>query len=446
MILLANMLGATPGNFQFMPIGAIVISMTMFVVYRHILGSPSLASLLTLYLVLNLSHASALYSIFAYAFGLPIFLCFVILSIQFLRERNYRDYFVLLIIYISLNFIHYTMTVWVILFILGVSITVGLQRGLAKKQPKNFLTPAYYLATAFIVFFLIFNNVLYDSYLPLVKYETLDSATQRFFAYFFYKPESITSQFTYDRPIAIDLLSTLTLCFILMPVIIGIIHDLTQMVVNRKKLTEDKMLPLIWGIVFLGIFDALSYSLRGSISTKSFSMIFPLISILYLMRTRKRVIYYGVAMVFLATSVVKVYLFYNEAYVIPENGTRYRDVMMSSKWIQSHTEEQNYTMLSDLNLYGKYLVLSIDQSTRPILRAYTLNDFQWVINEGGLDDIGEQDIIAVDKKSYQPTLSFVWQIYKPLSAYLANLYNNPHLNVIYDDGLILLATKVGTRE
>src|SRR5690349_17258884 len=61
----ANMMGISAETLQFLPLGVIIVALTLYVLCQRLFQSPPIACLMTIYLAFNLSHASALYSVFA---------------------------------------------------------------------------------------------------------------------------------------------------------------------------------------------------------------------------------------------------------------------------------------------------------------------------------------------------------------------------------------------
>ena len=78
LLVLSSSLGINSDVLGFLPIGSLLIAASFFVLMNKITGSPWGAALTTMYLCLNLSHATAFYSVFAYAFALHL-LCVCVL-------------------------------------------------------------------------------------------------------------------------------------------------------------------------------------------------------------------------------------------------------------------------------------------------------------------------------------------------------------------------------
>jgi hypothetical protein len=443
----ANMMGIGPKQLQFLPLGTILLSSTLYFLALRLLKSPVIAGLVTLYLILNLSHATALYSVFGYALALPLFFGFVAISKRFFQRRGQFEIVILLLLFVAAHFIHYTIAVWMILFLIGASLTIGIQKWLTSNSYAVKAVPAYYLAIALGVFFLGLNETVYKSFLPLVQLETLDSAAQRFLTYLSIDPTSINrSPYLYTRSSAIGLISTCSLVIILLPIVLGVIQDVWQLIVRRSfDRATASQLPIMWGISLMGVIDSVSYAFRGSISTKSFSMILPLVTLLYVQRTGKRTLHYGMALLLVMTSIVKLVVFYDNSYVIgPGNITSNSDkIQPSAEWLQSHIPRPKYTMLADMNLYGKYLVASVGRGQEPILYGYTTERFENVIGVSTEEWETVPDIVAVDLVSFEPTTGFVWVRLNPLVDYQTKLRNNHRLNLIYDDGAVWLCQPTG---
>jgi hypothetical protein len=320
-----------------------------------------------------------------------------------------------------------------IVFLLGSNLVIWLLNLLNRKGSISLL-PAYHFSMALVVIYLAFNEAIYKSFLPLIGLETVEGAVQRFLIYLSIEPALAHSPYLFQRATVVSVISTLSLLIILLPVALGVVHDSWQLI--RRRLSGQHS-PIIWGIFLMGIVDAVAYTIRGSISTKSFSMIFPLIALLYVQRTGKRSLFYGMAMLLLLSSLIKVGIFHHHSYVIgrAENGASYAEVQPSAEWLQAHLSQPQIAMLADMNLYGKYLVASVGQQTQPILQGYTDDLFEQTLGtRTGLAD--QSHIVAIDTTSAEPTIGFVWALFEPLHRYLPEIRDNSNLHLVYDDGFI----------
>ena len=198
------------------------------------------------------------------------------------------------------------------------------------------------------------------------------------------------------------------------------------------------------GILLIGIIDSAVYSVRGSISTKAFSIIFPLLTLHYFQRIGKHSLAVIMAIILFATSIIKIGVFYENSYLISNDklNTSINRIYPSSEWMSGHETRDNYYMLADLNLYGKYLLSSVNNSKKPIFLSFDDNSYAKVIGESNKSWEPAPDIIAVDVVSSEPLIGFIWGRFKPLMDYADRIINNPAINLIYDDGSIWLAKPV----
>jgi general stress protein CsbA len=442
----ANMMGVNPEALQFIPLGSLLISTTFYYLALRTLKSPIIACLITLYLILNLSHATALYSVFAYGIALPILFGVMLVYMNLFERKETIDIVLLLLLFIAANFIHYTIATWVILFLIGANLLVGFRTVTDKYQqsyPQS--NQVYYLTSAFIVIFFTFNQAIYESFLPFFGSSSLDGAVQNFLSYLSFGTAENFSPYSFPRSSVIGLVSTFTLLLILVPIMVGLIYNIwnhfkhspTERVINAWT-------PILGGILLIGLVDSAVYSVRGSISTKAFSIIFPLLTLHYFQRIGKHSLAVTMAIILFATSVIKIGVFYENSYLISNDNlnTSINGIYPSSEWMAKHETQDKYYLLADLNLYGKYLLSSVNDSKKPIFLSFDDNSYAKVIGESNEAWKSTPDIIAVDVASTEPLIGFVWGRYKPLKEYADRIINNPAINLVYDDGSIWLAKPV----
>jgi hypothetical protein len=441
-----NMMGIDPEALQFFPLGAILISATFYYLALRILRSPIIACLITLYLTLNLSHATALYSVFAYGIALPILFGVMLIYMNLSERRKMIDIILLLLLFIAANLIHYTIASWIILFLIGANLITTFRK-ITNRHLRVYQqgSQVYYLISAFIVIYLSFNQAIYESFLPLFGPNTLDSAAQNFLSYLSFNISRNSSPYSFPRSSAIGIISSLTLLLILIPIMFGLAYDIwNHFKGSSTKRAIDEWSPIAGGIILIGLIDSAVYSVRGSISTKAFSIIFPLLTLHYIQRTGKRSLAVAAAMILMVTSIIKIGLFNENAYLISNTdlNTKIISIHPSSEWIDKHEIDQNYYLLADLNLYGKYLLTSVNDSREPSFLSFDDHNYAKVVGDSMDEWKTTPDIIAVDTASSEPLIGFVWGRYKPLTDYADCITSNPSLNLIYDDGSIWLAKPV----
>jgi hypothetical protein len=443
MVQFTNMMGIEPEVLQFLPLGAIFVSITLYVLARRLLGSSVAACLVTLYLTFNLSHAAGLYSIFAYAFVLSIFLGAIIMSKPLFEKHRPAEILISLLLFVGAHFIHHTMTAWIILFLFGAQVAMWIHKRFSRESSATEVIPVYYLLLAFVVIYFAFNQVFYSSFLPWIGSETLEGAVQRFVSYSAVGTAAASrSPYAFARSSSVGLVSTFTLVIILLPTALGFLSDLWQILVrHRSPWKENWHFLTAWGIIVMGFVDALVYATRGSVSTKSFSLVFTLVMLLYLRRTGKELIFYGMAVLLFMTSLAKIAIFYENSYVISSGsiGASLERVQPSAEWLNTHVSLPRYGILADLNLYGKYLVSSVGGDHQPIVQGYTTEQFEHTLGVSTEEWVGMPHIVAIDLSSSEPTIGFLFERLDPLRDYSAAIRGNLKLTLIYDDGAIWLA-------
>ena len=194
----------------------------------------------------------------------------------------------------------------------------------------------YYLTSALVVIFFTFNQTIYESFLPFFGLSSLEGAVQNFLTYLSFGISKNISPYSYPRSRVIGLVSALTLLLILVPITVGLIYNIwnhfkhspTERVINAWT-------PILGGILLIGIVDSAVYSVRGSISTKAFSILFPLLTLHYFQQTGKRSLTIIIAIVLLATSIIKIGVFYENSYLISNDklNTTIDEIRPSSEWM-----------------------------------------------------------------------------------------------------------------
>ena len=241
------------------------------------------------------------------------------------------------------------------------------------------------------------------------------------------------------------MISIITLLIILVPTTIGVMHHLWQVLVRRvPERIADPHLPIVWGIFLVGMLDCMTYAVRGSISTKSFSILFPFLALFYLQRlgqhTGKRLLFHGFAALLLMTSVVKFGIFYKNSFVIGQKAQNspLETVLPSANWLDEHLSQDKISLLSGLDLYGKYLLYSVDQEIEPIFQSYSLEQLSQVAGVSDETWSNPPDLMAIDRQSIEPTTGFVWIRLNPIQTYSPLIRQNRQLNFVYDDGAVWL--------
>lgn len=423
----------------FFPLGSLLIAVSFFILINRMTGVPWASALTTIYLTLNLSHATAIYSVFAYAFALPIFFAFVFYADIYSKNRSVKSFFILFTLFVALNTIHYTVASWAIIFLASLFLLRYLRIYRSGRTVSGSIQGLLLSSLILIIIFLGFNQALYNAYIPHVNQQTLQSAYERFLSYITLSASPSPSPYAFSRPSVINLVSTATLMFIVVVVMVGLLYEFFRIVRKKKErsiLDDDVILSI--ALVIVGVADVAIYSFRGSISTKSMSILFPISALIFLKRLGKKRLILLFSLCLLVSSVTKIIVFEKERYVIRENGTWLEDTQNSVNWLKGYGHTEQINLLADLNLYGKYLLL-LGSDNVPQLEALTQDNYGALIGDDiPIETAISRNLFAIDIKSRQPALGFVWSGFRPLVEFVERIRANPKASIIYDDGNILL--------
>lgn len=438
---LSSSLGISAELLGFLPLGALMVSASYFILVRSLTNSSWVAGFITLYLCLNLSHATAIYSVFAYAFGLPIFFAFVFFARMYSKNRSVKSFTILVFLFIALNVIHYTIASWAILLLFYLFLIRFIQDFRSSRTISRSIQGLFFSSLLLLIVFLGFNQTLYDAYIPLVNQQTLSGAYERFLSYVSLRPNPIHSNYIFIRPSSINLVSTVTLLGIVVVTLTGVLVELRRVFSKKNDSnTLDDDVVLLFALLLVGITDVVIYSFRGSISTKAISILFPIAALIFLKHLGKNRAMLGFSFFLLLSSFAKIVVFENEDYVIRANGTRIADIQTSRNWLEEYGPNERLKILADLNLYGKYLLLS-EKNSSPILEALNQENYSALIDSKVQADVPiTADLVAIDLNSHQPALGFVWSGFMPIAVFTENYQSNPKLSIIYDDGHIQMGT------
>ncbi len=436
MLEFANLMGISAQALQFLPIGTLLIAALWFLLALFLLNSPSLACAVSLYMTLNLSYATNLYSVFAYAFALPMFMACVILQFYFFQKKDMRAIILLMILFISLNSIHYTMTGWLIVFLLVANTLIWWQQRMGKREATR-LNPLYYILPVYFVIFFYFNNTVYNSFLPLLGYEANSGGLDRFLGYL-----SVTnSPYTFIQPRLLSMLSIAPLLLVIFPVMIGGLYDIGHFLRRPRQQAWSSVFIIVIALVGVAAIDTLAYSIRGGISTKALAILLPFIALYYLQRWRSQVLPYMLALLLVITSLAKLVSFYSYDFVVghENRSSDASHIESSTDWLLSYvgTQDYNKVLLSDLLTYGKIQVSMAEENKLDpfAFRGYTTYELKALT--GALEESIEwPDVIVVDKVSKEPAASFFWSRFRPIKEFWQPMTLNPHLGQVYDNGMM----------
>lgn len=415
-------------DLQFFPIGYLLSPIILLALTKKLFNSLIISVFLTLNFVFNPSQITAFYSIFAYSFAFPLYLSFILIYFHLLKEdKSPSKIIALLILFVSLNYIHYTLTFWIILFLFSINGYLYIN----KKSTKN-MTQSL-LICSFVIFF-YFNKVLYKSYLPAIS-TNIDTTSTHFFLKLPFFSDIVSSEYFYLRSPEINLISSLHLFIILIFVFVGIFFVDIKNIVNKTFSCNFNFL-LRFSLLFTGFLDLILYSIRGNVSTKYITVMFPFVIFSYLIADYKK---YTKSVILLLSLIliIKLSLFVNLDY-IGNPSSSYKEINPSANWYLSNTKN-NSIVSGDLGIYGILLVNS-NGDYSPKYVPYNLEIYKYIINEGNNEY--KFDYLILDMNSMSPIYSFYWNRFQPFINYKSNIYNNKNLHKVYSDQNIWIMSLV----
>ena len=439
-------------NIQFVPIGFLILPLSYFLLGRLLLRSTISSVLLSLYICYEYSQAPVMYSVFAYAITIPLFFIFIYVHNAILERDKKTNYIILLmLIFLSVNFMHYTATAWIIIYMFIINM-MSISSNLINKRSIDLHSTTLNSSLLFLIIFLAFNKTFYNLYLPpiLSKAVTIDETIYIFLGRIqnymtgssFQDPTSYL--YTTESNALLGQLSVIHIILILLPIILFTLYGFKKFFTIRKAPILDTSSRIAFILVLIGMFDIISYMLRGNVSTKSISIIFPLISAfcLYKLKINNFIRMGFVILLFLVLS-SKCGLFYYTGYIAETPS--YLDSEMSSNWLFENNPLHNITILSDLHTYGQYLVKGVSYNTIPRLLYYDSDIYgSLIIDSNKSENLKDKcDYIIINKKlSLLPLKSFWWKVYEPLDSHLAQIRMNKHINTIYNDNILWILKPV----
>jgi hypothetical protein len=427
---------------QFMPIGCVLLSLAYFTVFKRFLGSDLMAAAMTLHQMVNPSQLLGLYSTFAYGLGLALYLGILLLIVRALDDKHPVEVLVLFVLAAAINLVHYAFTVWVILtaVIVNVWMWIGRRRRTepnTRRDVQQFLPFALFV----IVVFLGFNEVFYDSYLGhLGDAKALGGGWAAFFNRLPWTPIEVGEaayEFTYRRSELVSVLSTLHLCLLLAPVVLGVFLHAVAAMRGRATYHFTTVRLVVWSLIPAGVIDTLIYALRGNIGIKYFVLVYPVATMWFLKRIgRKRLAVAGLVGL-LGLSAVRLGLELAEGQLALEP-LSYSQTGTATSWYHEHTADRDALVLSDLNLYGKLLVEGAAYGHQPGLLVVAPDVYDWLLgkNSAEVEDVSRSDYLFLDVGSDAPLRTPFWRSLEPLRSHRASIAENDAAVKLYDDDFV----------
>lgn len=436
-MMFSNVTGLTSDQIIFLPLGSVILPLGYYLLSKSFLNNYYdrkrtllLASILTVYVIFDTYTGTIYTSVFKYA--LNYFLMFLFLLLYMRRDDNTGRMLALILIFISMNMIHYTVPFLTMLIVITDYVALAVKGKYS--SPRLFLLPVM-----LICIFIISNIHVAESYFTEWRVGGEDKilkALNAIQSYIFsgsLKSEYIIYQNANDLT---AFLKSVRALIITIPIAAYFIANIINYIMRKPIMTVNGM---TLGILLASIAHPLLYVNIGSISVNSPTQIlfFPLIStvLLTFIRLKDRV---STAYVLVLVAVVLLAYF---PYLNDINYTDlYNSIMIDRTYFLPKMDLGNEmvtsNVLSDARVKALYSLEVVKYSDK---KMFTLNiseeTYASLINGNGYHDISYRyAILPINNK---PMFS-VWDNYQPANKYVDKINSNTELNRIDQTGVIVI--------
>lgn len=438
-----------PEQVHYLPIAGLLLPASLFVLGRKLFDSIVLASLLALYGALDIG-LSIHYNVFAYTWSNFLYLSFIIVYLEFMEHRQPRFIIILFLLFAGSLFIHYGATMWLIVFVLS----MGAINLIIKKRRKNHgavdvpLT-SFAMPLAFIVAFLVFNQIIYKVWLP--SFQDLMMGSKDPIGLFSAKIGSYMGfatqphePYRYLNPWgpAFGWWRAAEYLLIFAPIVIWIVSVIVASIFRRQRITiKYPLISLAIVIVITAISDWFVYGIHSGFTMRYVSLAFPILTIIALFELKAPRWLQQIIVASIVLTAAMTFFIGWQFYLTLDQST-YDEIASSSDWIAS--QQIDGIVLSDLDTFGLYLVSSSSNSEDyPSLMHYDSEQYESLINPGAhSNSVARYDYVMIDAKGIgKPIHGISNRIYEPLAFHMEEIEMNSFLSKFYDDGNIWLMVR-----
>jgi hypothetical protein len=444
-LFITNLCGLSPRVIQFLPIGGIFITIGYYILSKEIFDSNTLACFLALCISYEISIGDS-FTILTAAWSYPLFLFFIWIYIKILKRKDVKKLFLLLVIFIATHYFYYGVEMWMISFSLSMNLIILMKMIITKTDnEKDILT--LNIALSFMVFFLAFNNIIYDQFWRMARFN-LQEPMQPILSRLgnFLPGINATSPEKYLATATNPILEWANLIYFLLiviPVISSGIIDIKKIIANERLYLSklDNTFYIKWSLLIVCVIDTIVYWLYGYISIRSVPFIFPILMAISLKESRFNYIFFKKILLIVLLILIIARFNLNLQYSDVFHQSKYTDIESSASWFLNKSSNER-RVLSDADTLGKYVVIFASQKVfiekifydsfiyeKLVERNYSLYD------KGYLKEVC--DYLIVNNKTGEYKLqSQYWKSYIPLSNYYYNINNNANICRVYEDGIV----------
>jgi len=452
MVSLSRLTGSPLGGLLFLPFGGIAAFPTSYVMFRRLVGGGYPCLLISAFVTIEIARGPSTYSTFAHAWTYPLLFVFMNVYVGILQASAGRSRWILasMALFVGLHVIYYTGELVAILFVLILTVYSGLGRAtriIARGQVRIALN----LAIGLAVIFLVFNQVVYQVFLPRLAHTSVEDSFSWVFGRLgslLVAPANPPEPFRLfsSQNSLITWIAVLQFLLIMSPIGYLIASTARAAVGSRTRSGPAASLELIvvWTITTLTAAYLAIYFVLGQVNISLVVLLLPIASLWVVGRAsrpgirRFRWIPVALCLVLVVTSGVK----FASAVAQKEIGrpSTFADVSPSVMWYINARAGTDKTLLVDLHTAARFALVGGEMNAPLQFVSYNSTLYGAVVGAQAipLTEMGV-DFLAVDLRSLQsPTYGGNWQVFQPLRAYYESVQNNTYLSGIYDDGALAI--------
>jgi hypothetical protein len=449
-LILCKVSGLSIQELQFLPLGAILVPLTFYVLCREFLGSR-VAALLSVSVAFDPTVVFTSYHTAIYAWSRPLLITFVFLYTRILKRKTPPLILLSILVFIGLFTLYWTGSALMISFSFLVNILVMISwRASEQRNTSAWRVLTLSNAVAFLVIYLGFGEFVYHLLPSVLGQEAggkfgpaFFSLTQRLLQLIGLAPPEQVVDTTYSGASLHQTIQVFRYLLIIFPVIWVVTRGVRSVIVTRKmRLSFDVASLVLWSLVGVLLSHTFLYSSYGHASTRYIALLGPLVAAIALDKCR---VTDRVELAFAA--ILGLLACVSFAIASPQTRDRasWAEIKPATVWFLENAGQE--ILVSNVGTFGMFAMESVPQAVPPTYVCYLPAEYASVI--GVDDELGQlQEIrgyVVIDKQITSSEICPGFRYFDPLSSHLDQIDRNINLDPVYDNGGIrMLAPTKGT--
>jgi len=439
-LVLQRVTGLSLQELLFIPIGGALIPIVFYALCRKLAIPRVVAALVTLSIAVDPTVVMTSYSISLYAWTRILLIVFLLLYFITGSHKTINLVTALFLVFAGTYIMYWTDPVLMITFSVIINILIIGFAIIRKRDPasrKRTLTLSASLV--FIVTYLGFGSMFYWILSKVVNAGGITTSTSSLQArvqqLLGLAKTDLLAHGVIASPSTVSAVQAIRYLLMAAPIGFLLAKEVGKFLRTHKihSSEEDTASLFLWSLVGVILVHATIYSIYGHLSTRYFALLGPLMAMIAL---RKLGVSDRFSCLFALVLVALTIPAFNILYRQTTDNAAFPEVESAASWLNRNSRE--YSLLSDLGIYGMFAMESVVDGSIPQYVAYSSSRFEGVVESAGdnLNRYHSYGFVVVDKLSKKPTFSTGWGYYEPLSLYLNEINANEDLNAVYDNGAI----------